>query len=102
MHSFGSYATKSYAEVSEAVAKNEIEDLPVAGALLMHAQIREHAHVICYSTGLREEDQRLLGFEHASGIEEALRSAFRRHGENARVGVLECGEVVAVCADRLR
>ena len=86
-----------YAEVSEAVSKNEIADLPVAGALLMHAQIREHAHIICYSTGLREEDTRLLGFERAGSIKEALGMAVKRHGENARVGVLECGEVVAVC-----
>ena len=97
MHSFGSYATMDYAQVSEAVSKNEIADLPVAGALLMHAQIREHAHVICYSTGLREEDTRLLGFERAASIEEALKLALKRHGENARVGVLECGEVVPVC-----
>jgi nickel-dependent lactate racemase len=97
---FGAYATKGYSEISEAVAKNEIGDLPAAGALLMHAQLREHAHIICYSTGLTEEDQRMLGFEHASSMEEALRIAFRRHGDNARVGVLECGEVVAVSSAR--
>jgi nickel-dependent lactate racemase len=96
----GAYATRSYSEISEAVARNEIEDLPVAGALLMHAQLREHAHIICYSTGLREEDKRALGFEHASSIEEALQATFKRYGENPRVGVLECGEVVPVYSSR--
>jgi nickel-dependent lactate racemase len=93
---FSAYATKSYKEILEAVEKKMIKDLPAAGALLMHSQIREHANIICYSTGLTEDDIRLLGFERASSIEEAIRNALKRHGENARIGVLECGEVVAV------
>ena len=99
-HSFGAYATKSFSEISEAVSRNEIEGLPAAGALLMHAQLREHAHIICYPNGLREEDKRTLGFEHAASIEEALRMVFKRHGENARIGVLECGEIVRLCSPR--
>jgi nickel-dependent lactate racemase len=93
---FGQYATKSYKEISEAIEKKEIEDLPAAGALLMHSQIREHAHIICCSTGLTEEDTRTLGFEHASSCKDAIQMAMRRHGDLARVGVLECGEVVPV------
>jgi nickel-dependent lactate racemase len=87
-------ATESYSKLLDAVEKGEIENLPVAGALLMHSQIREHANIICYSTGLTEEDQRALGFEHASTVEEAIQTALKRHGDQARVGVLECGEVV--------
>ena len=93
---FGAYATKSYKEILEAIEKKAIKDLPAAGALLMHSQIREHANIICYSTGLTEDDTRLLGFERASSIEEAIRIAIKRHGEKARIGVLECGEVVPV------
>jgi nickel-dependent lactate racemase len=97
MHSiFAQYATKSFKEILEAIEKRTIKDLPAAGALLMHAQIREHANIICYSTGLTEEDTRSLGFERASTIEEAMRRAMRRHGDHARIGVLECGEVVPV------
>ncbi len=94
--SFRNRATESYASLLEAVDRDEIEDLPVAGALLMHAQMREHANIVCYSTGLTEEDKVDLGFEHASTIEEAIEIALKRHGERARVGVLECGEVVPV------
>jgi len=94
---FGQYATKSYKEISEAIEKKEIEDLPAAGALLMHSQIREHAHIICCSTGLTQENIRALGFEYASSVKEAIQMAMKRHGDLARVGVLECGEVVPVC-----
>src|SRR5208337_4247831 len=97
MHSvFAQYATKSFKEILEAIEKKEIKDLSAAGALLMHAQIREHANIICYSTGLTEEDTRSLGFERASTIDDAMRMAMKRHGDLARVGVLECGEVVPV------
>jgi nickel-dependent lactate racemase len=100
--SFKNRATESYDKLLEAVNKNEIEDLPAAGALLMHSQIIEHANVVCYSTGLTEEDKRALGFEHASTVEDAIQTALKRHGEHARIGVLECGEVVpAAPRDRL-
>jgi nickel-dependent lactate racemase len=87
-------ATESYSTLLDAVEKGEIEHLPVAGALLMHSQIIDHANVICYSSGLTEEDKLALGFEHASTIEEAIQTALKHHGEHARIGVLECGEVV--------
>jgi len=90
------YATKGYNEILEAIEKKSIKDLPAAGALLMHSQIREHANIICYSTGLTQEDIRSLGFEWAATIENALRDAMKRHGDHARIGVLECGEVVPV------
>jgi len=94
--SFKDRATESYSRLLDAAEKKEIEDLPVAGALLMHSQIREHANIICYSTGLTIEDKRALGFEHASTVKEAIQAALKRHGDGARVGVLECGEVVPV------
>jgi hypothetical protein len=94
--SFKGRATESYSKLLDAVNKNEIEDLPAAGALLMHSQMREHANIICHSTGLKEEDKRSLGFEHASTIDEAVQTALKRCGDRARVGVLECGEVVPV------
>jgi len=97
MHAvFAQYATKSFNEILEAIEKKMIDDLPAAGALLMHAQIREHARIICYSTGLTGEDNRALGFEEAPTIDEAIRRAIKRYGDHARVGVLECGEVVPV------
>jgi nickel-dependent lactate racemase len=93
---FKNRAKESYSNLLEAVNRNEFEDLPAAGALLMHSQMLERARVICYSTGFTEEDKHELGFVHASTVDEAIRMAFKRHGEHARVGVIECGEVVPV------
>lgn len=89
-------ATESYSRLLDAVERGEIENPSVAGFLLMHSQLLEHANVICYSRGLTEEDKRALGFAHASTVEEAIHMALKRHGEGARVGVLECGEVVPI------
>ena len=94
--SFKARATESYPKLLEAVEKKEFEDLPAAGALLMHSQMLERAKIICYSTGFTEEDKEALGFEHAPTIDEAITMAFKRHGERATVGVIECGEVVPV------
>jgi lactate racemase len=94
--SFKARATESYAKLLKAMENKEFEDLPAAGALLMHSQMIERARVICYSTGFTEEDKRALGFEHAPTVNEAIRMAFKRHGEHAKVGVIECGEVVPI------
>ena len=94
--SFKAQATESYHTLLEAVERKEFEDLPAAGALLMHSQMLERAKIICYSTGFTEEDKQALGFEHAPTVDEAIRMAFKRHGEHAKVGVIECGEVVPV------
>lgn len=94
--SFKARATENYRKLLEAVNRKEFEDLPAAGALLMHSQMLERVKIICYSTGLTEEDKRALGFEHASTVNEAIKMAFKKHGRHARVGVIECGEVVPV------
>jgi nickel-dependent lactate racemase len=94
--SFKARATESYAKLLKAMENKEFEDLPAAGALLMHSQMIERARIICYSTGFTEEDKRALGFEHAPTVDEAIRMAFKRHGEHAKVGVIECGEVVPI------
>jgi nickel-dependent lactate racemase len=91
-----SRATESYSSLLGAVERGEIENPSVAGFLLMHSQLLEHANVICYSRGLTGEDMRGLGFTNASTIEEAIQMALKRHGERARIGVLECGEVVPI------
>jgi nickel-dependent lactate racemase len=96
--SFKARATEPYLKLLESVNRGEFGDLPVAGALLMHSQILGRAKIICYSTGFTEEDIQALGFEHALTVEDAIKMAFKRHGEHARVGVIECGEVVPVAS----
>jgi len=87
-------ATLGFDENLRAIENREIDDLVAGGSLLLHAQILEHAEIICYSDGLTEKDKEALGFKHASTIEEAMRMAFERQGEDAKVGILKCGEIL--------
>jgi nickel-dependent lactate racemase len=86
-------ATLTYSENLEAIDKKEIDDLIAGAILLVHAQIMERAEVICYSNGLTEEDKKALGFKHANTVEEAMKMAFTSQGEDAKVGILKCGEI---------
>jgi len=91
---FKDRARQSFDEHVRAIARSEIEDLPVGGALLQHSQILEHANIICYSEGLTNSDKEALGFVDASTPEEAVDMALRGHGRKAKIGVLKCGEIV--------
>ena len=84
----------TYDEALEAYRRGEIKDGVAAAALMIHAQIRGHARIICVSHGLSEEDKEALGFEHADSVEEALEMALRRMGEKAKVGVIKCGDIL--------
>lgn len=89
-------ATLSFEENLRAIEDKEIEDLIAGASLLLHAQIRERAEVLCYSDGLTEEDKKALGFKHASTFEEAMETAFESQGKDAKVGILRCGEILPV------
>jgi nickel-dependent lactate racemase len=93
---FRERATLGYNENLRAIEKEEIDDLIAGCSLLLHAQILERAEVICYSEGLTEEDKRALGLKHANTMDEALKMAFRSQGEEAKVGILKCGEILPV------
>ncbi len=84
----------TYDEVLEAYRRGEIEDGVAAAALMIHAQIRGHAKIICVSHGLSESDKEALGFEHADSVEEALKMALKGMGEKAQVGVIKCGDIL--------
>jgi nickel-dependent lactate racemase len=87
-------AALTYIENLEAIDKKEIDDLIAGAVLLVHAQILERAEVICYSDGLTEGDKKALGFRHANTVEEAMEMAFKSQGEDAKVGILKCGEIL--------
>lgn len=87
-------ATLTFDENLKAVINNEIHDLIAASVLLLHAQALERAEVVCYSTGLSENDKKALGFRHAKTVEEAMELAFENQGKNAKVGILKCGEIL--------
>ena len=84
----------TYDEALEAYRRGEIEDGVAAAALMIHAQIRGHAKIICVSHGLSEGDKEALGFEHADSVEEALEMALKEMGEKAKIGVIKCGDIL--------
>ncbi len=84
----------TYDEALEAYRRGEIEDGVAAAALMIHAQIRGHAKIICVSHGLSEGDKEALGFEHADSVEEALEMALKEMGEKAEIGVIKCGDIL--------
>jgi nickel-dependent lactate racemase len=86
----------SYEEVLKAYRDGEIEDGVAAAALMIHAQIREHARILCVSEGLSEADKEALGFEHAETVGEALGIAIRELGGEASIGVMRCGDILPV------
>ncbi len=86
------FATLPYGELKRRVQEGSFEDLVCAATLLLHAKIREHSQeVICFSQGMREEDQEALGFKRAETVEEALEMAYATQGKRAKVGVIDCG-----------
>jgi nickel-dependent lactate racemase len=61
----------------------------VSGALaLAWARVRQNAAVNLVSGGIQPEEARALGFSPFGSVEEALASALRRHGPEARISVL--------------
>lgn len=89
---FRDHATRSYRELKKKVEEGTFDDLVCAATLLLHAKVMEHSReVICVSKGLSIENKEILGFRHASTIEEALDMAFKTQGREARVGIINCG-----------
>lgn len=84
----------SFEEVIAAYRGREIDDGVAAAALMIHAQIREHAKIICISDGLSEEDKDELGFAHAETVEEAIEIAMRELGEEVKIGIMRCGDIL--------
>jgi nickel-dependent lactate racemase len=89
-------ATFSFKENLEALENRRIDDLIAGGALLLHAQILEHAEVICVSDGLTTKDKEALGFKQADTLDEAMKMAFNSQGREARVGIMKCGEILPI------
>ena len=91
---FEERAKLSYEENLKAIKRKEIEDVIGGAGLLIHSHLMEHAEVICYSDGLRDEDKEALGFKQADSIEEAVEMALKNQGKKAKIGVLACGDII--------
>lgn len=87
------WGSRSYREVSEAIEKGEIKDRIAAGMLLLHTQVTAHTDVICVSEHLKKSEKTALGFKDAETVQEAIDYALKKHGEDAKIGVLRCGDI---------
>jgi len=76
------------------VKERKIEDRLAVSTLIAHEEIKNRASIICYSEGLSRSDKEALGFQEASSAQEALTMALKKHGSNAKIGVLKCGEIL--------
>ena len=88
------WGSRSYEDILRATDNGEIKDRIAAGILLIHAQAVGHAEVVCVSEYLKESEKKSIGFRHAESVEEAIQYALKKHGENAKIGILRCGEIV--------
>ena len=86
----------TYDEVLDKHRRKEIRDRVAVAALLLHSQMREHVEVACLSHGLTREDKEALGFSHAASVQEAVDQAVSKMGEEARIGVMKCGDIMPV------
>jgi len=87
-------ATVPLEENLKVIKEGKIEDKLAVSTLIVHEEIRNRASVICYSEGLSKSDKESLGFREASSPKEALAMALEKHGPNAKIGVLKCGEIL--------
>jgi nickel-dependent lactate racemase len=70
------------------VDNKELPDEVAAALAIAWAQVKERETVYLVSNGITPEDARKLGFVPFASIQEALKTALAKHGENATVTVL--------------
>lgn len=85
----------TFEEQLAAVNKGDVVDLVGINVPLFHSKIRHRVKTICVSNGFTMEDKTALGFNHADTIENALDTAFKIMGKDAKVGIIPyCGETL--------
>ncbi|MFN2232914.1 MAG: nickel-dependent lactate racemase [Anaerolineales bacterium] len=89
---FRNYLLWSFEDQKSAVECGEVEDLIGIHATIQHAQVRNRVKkTICVSRNITPEDMKVLGFESASSVQEALEMAYEILGRGAKVGVIPYG-----------
>jgi len=89
-------ATTPTRKVEEMVQKGEIEDRIGAATYIAMALSRKRAKVVVVTEGISEDELGQIGFFYSPSIEDAIESAFKEHGLNARIGVITQAADMAV------
>ena len=82
---------RPHAELVKMVQHDEVEDLVGVAILADTCQIMDHADCIMLSPGVPRDAAERIGFRWAPEGATALRMAFERQGDTARVAVLQYG-----------
>jgi hypothetical protein len=82
---------KPHYEIVKMVQAGKVKDLVGVAILADVCQIVDKTDCIMVSPGVKEDEARKLGFRYAKTAQEALRMAFEKQGEGARVAVLRYG-----------
>lgn len=93
---------RPHAEIIRMVEAGEVEDIVGVAILADVAQIIDRADCIMVSPGVTREETERLGFRYAATAQEALRMAFERQGEAAKVAVLRHGGHILPLIDEER
>jgi nickel-dependent lactate racemase len=82
---------RPYAEIVRMVSAAEVDDVVGAAVLADVAQVMDRTDCILVSPGVTRVETQRLGFRYASTTQEALKMAFVRQGNTAKVAVLRHG-----------
>jgi len=87
-------------QIEARLKAGEIQDKLAAALAIAWSTIRKRATVLMVPEGIRPEHVEAIGFRHCETAEEALELAFKKHGEKAKVTVLEGAEILPVLPER--
>jgi nickel-dependent lactate racemase len=82
---------RPYAEIVRMVDAAQVDDVVGAAVLADVAQVMDRTDCILISPGVTRDDTQRLGFRYAATPQEALKTAFERQGNAAKVAVLRHG-----------
>jgi nickel-dependent lactate racemase len=82
------FTARGASEIEASIEAGEIADVVSGGLALAWAKMRERAAISLVSGGISIEETRARGFAPFASLDDALASAFRRHGDDATVTVM--------------
>lgn len=85
------WTLKPFEELKEIVLNRQEEDLIGLTQAIDMSKLLPLVNVICISPNLSVEDKILMGFRHASLLEDAIKEASEIHGENSTIGIIPFG-----------
>lgn len=90
------YAAFPSCDIDIKAEQDFAKDLCGVACAMVHAQQKEKAHLLIVSEGLTTEMCGYLGAEKHQTLEQALKTAFKNYGNDAKIGVITQSDVLAI------